>query len=60
MFSNFLKTAFRHFSQRKMYAGLNVFGLAIGVTCLLLAFMYWKNERSFDDFHAKNHLENRL
>ncbi len=50
---NFLKTAFRHFAQNKLYVVLNVFGLAIGVSCLLLAILYWKMEYSFDSFHSK-------
>lgn len=28
--------------------------MALGITCLLLAVLYWKEERSFDTFHANN------
>ena len=54
MLSNFFKTALRHFAQNKLYASINIVGLAIGVSCMLLAILYWKDEHSFDQFHAKN------
>lgn len=51
MFTNPFKTALRHFRQQKLYTTLNIFGLALGVSCLLLAVTYWLDERSFDQFH---------
>ena len=51
MFHHFIKTAFRHFAQQKLYTALNVSGLALGVGCLLLALLYWLDERSYDGFH---------
>ncbi|MCC6723181.1 MAG: ABC transporter permease [Saprospiraceae bacterium] len=51
MFHQFIKTAFRHFAQQKLYTVLNVSGLALGVGCLLLALLYWLDERSYDGFH---------
>ena len=50
MFSSFLKIAFRNLSKRMGYSLLNIFGLAIGVTCCLLIFQYVSFERSYDRF----------
>ena len=33
---------------------INIVGLAVGITCILLAVLYWKDERSYDDFHKNN------
>lgn len=53
MLNNYLKTALRHLARQKHYAALNVVGLAVGLTCMLLAVLYWKDERSFNLFHEK-------
>jgi putative ABC transport system permease protein len=49
-----LKISFRQLWQNKMYSSINVIGLAIGITCMVLAILYWKDERSFDAFHQNN------
>jgi hypothetical protein len=49
-----LKISVRHLLQSKLYACINIAGLSVAITCLLLAIMYWKDERSYDDFHANN------
>src|SRR5688572_29532702 len=51
MLKNYLKTALRHLRRNKLYASINVAGLAVGITCTLLAVLYWKDEHSFDEFH---------
>jgi len=51
MFINYLKLSFRHLWHSKLYSFINVFGLAIGITCVLLAVLYVRDEQSFDDFH---------
>src|SRR5688572_13762082 len=50
----FLKISFRHLWQSRLYALINIVGLATGITCMLLAVLYWKYERSFDSFHKNN------
>jgi len=37
-----------------MYACINVSGLAVGITCVLLAVLYVTDEHSFDSFHQAN------
>jgi len=48
------KISVRHLLQSKLYACINIAGLSVAITCLLLAIMYWKDERSYDEFHANN------
>ncbi|HXL56440.1 MAG TPA: ABC transporter permease, partial [Chitinophagaceae bacterium] len=54
MITTFLKISFRHLWQSRLYAAINIIGLATGITCMLLAVLYWKDERSFDNFHTNN------
>lgn len=54
MYTNYLKTAIRHLTRQKLTTLINVVGLAMGVTCLLLAVMYWLYERSYDGFHENS------
>ncbi|MDP4213083.1 MAG: ABC transporter permease [Bacteroidota bacterium] len=49
-----LKITFRQLWKSKLYSSINVIGLAAGITCMLLAILYWKDERSFDTFHENN------
>jgi putative ABC transport system permease protein len=49
-----IKISFRHLWKSKLYSAINVIGLAIGIGCVLLAVLYWKDERSFDTFHTNN------
>jgi len=50
MFKNNFKIAWRNLFKRKGYSFLNIFGLAIGITCCLLIFQYVAYERSYDKF----------
>ena len=38
----------------RLYSIINILGLATGITCVLLAVLYWKFEHSFDNFHNNN------
>lgn len=57
MLNNYLKIAVRNFSKQKLYSFINVFGLALGITCVLLLTLFVLNEKSFDKFHAR---QNRI
>ncbi len=50
----FLKISFRHLRQNRLYSIINIIGLATGITCMLLAVLYWNDEHSFDNFHVNN------
>ncbi|RRA99796.1 ABC transporter permease [Larkinella rosea] len=54
MLQNCLKIAFRHLWQNRLYSVINVVGLSVGITCVLLAILYIKDEQSFDRFHERN------
>src|SRR5215208_8230154 len=54
IFGTYIKISFRHLWHSKIYSSINVIGLAAGLTCMLLAVLYWKYEHSFDAFHKKN------
>jgi putative ABC transport system permease protein len=51
--NNYIKISVRHLWQNKLYSFINVFGLAIAITCVLLAVLFIKDERSYDKFHEK-------
>lgn len=48
MIRNYFKTAFRSFQTDRPYALINIFGLAIALTILLLTVAYIRQELSFD------------
>ncbi len=50
----FLKISFRHLWQSRLYSLINIIGLSTAIACMLLAVLYWKDERSYDDFHKNN------
>ncbi len=54
MFKNYFSITLRRIFRNKLYSSINVIGLALGITCLLLAVLYWRDERSFDTFHVNN------
>ena len=51
MFKNYLKIAFRNLGKRKIFAAINVFGLALGMTCCFLIVQYVWHETNYDTFH---------
>ena len=51
MFKIYLKTSLRHISRSRIYAIINIIGLATGITAMLLAILFWRDEVSFDRFH---------
>ncbi|MBS1596934.1 MAG: ABC transporter permease [Bacteroidetes bacterium] len=53
MFKNYLKTTIRNLWKNKIYGFLNIFGLAIGITCAGLIFLWVENEYSYDHYNTK-------
>jgi len=53
MIKNYLKTAFRSLWRNKTYSLLNIFGLAIGVACAGLIFLWVEDEKGYDEVYAK-------
>ncbi|MGB3776518.1 MAG: ABC transporter permease [Leeuwenhoekiella sp.] len=48
MIKNYIKIAWRNLWKRKGYSALNIFGLAIGITCASLILLWVEDEMSFD------------
>src|ERR1700733_3570255 len=53
MLKNLIKTAFRSLTKNKAYSFLNVFGLAIGIACAALIFLWVEDEVNFDSVNVK-------
>ena len=53
MFKNYFKTSLRALLKNKTYSFLNIFGLAIGIACAGLIFLWVEDELHFDQFNAK-------
>ncbi|MFH1701370.1 MAG: ABC transporter permease [Candidatus Zixiibacteriota bacterium] len=51
MIKNFFKIAIRSIIKQRWYAVINIIGLAIGISCIAMAFLYAQYEFSFDRFH---------
>ncbi len=51
MIRNYIKIAFRMFRRQKAYAIINVAGLALGMACCAVLFLFIQHEWSFDRFH---------
>jgi ABC-type antimicrobial peptide transport system permease subunit len=51
MFRNYLKTALRNMQRNRLFTGLNIFGLATGLACSILIFLWVKDELSYDRFN---------
>ena len=51
MFKNYFKIAFRNIIHQKVFSSINIFGLAVGMTCTMLILLWVQDELSFDKFH---------
>jgi putative ABC transport system permease protein len=57
MFKNYFKTAFRNLARNRTYSFLNIAGLAIGITCTSLIFLWVQDEVTFNhNFKKRDHL----
>jgi putative ABC transport system permease protein len=48
MFRNYFKISIRSLYKQKLYAAINIGGLAVGLTCFILIFLFVQHELSFD------------
>ncbi len=51
MWLSYIKIAFRSLIKQRLYAFINIAGLAIGVTTCVLILMYVRYEHSYDEFN---------
>jgi putative ABC transport system permease protein len=51
MFLHYLKVAAKNLTRQKGYSFINIIGLAVGMACCILIFLWVQDELSFDRFH---------
>jgi putative ABC transport system permease protein len=52
MLKNYFKTALRNLTRQKGYSLINITGLALGMACCLLIFMFVNDELSYDNYNT--------
>jgi putative ABC transport system permease protein len=52
MIRNYLIIAFRNLQRNAVYSFINITGLAVGIACSILIFLWVKDEVSYDSFHT--------
>ena len=55
MIANYLKIALRMIKKHRVYSFINITGLAVGLACCLLIFLWVQDELSYDRFHENYH-----
>lgn len=53
MFFHYLKTSFRSILKHRAYSLINISGLALGISCCILMFLFIKSELSYDRYHER-------
>jgi putative ABC transport system permease protein len=53
MLKNYLITAIRNGWKNKLYSLINVLGLAVGISCVVIILLFIQDEYSFDSFQLK-------
>lgn len=53
MLKNYFKLALRNIMKYKLFSGINILGMSIGIAACLLIILYVVNELSYDRFHTK-------
>ena len=51
LLKNSLKITYRNFKRQKLYAVINLAGLAVGMACFILIMTYVHHETGYDSFH---------
>jgi putative ABC transport system permease protein len=51
MLFNYLKVGVRNLLRHKVFSLINIFGLALGMTCCILIMLWVQDELSYDRFH---------
>ena len=51
MLKNYLKTALRIIKKQRVYSLISIAGLALGMACCFIIFIYLIDEMNYDSFH---------
>ena len=54
MLKNNFKIAWRNLLNNKVFSAINIFGLAVGLACCILMFLFIQHELSYDKFHVNS------
>jgi putative ABC transport system permease protein len=54
MFKNYIKIAWRNVMKSKLFSFINIFGLAVGLTCCMLITLFILNETSYDAYQKNS------
>jgi putative ABC transport system permease protein len=54
MLQNYLKIALRSLLRQKSYSAINIIGLALGMACCLIMFLFVRNELSYDGVYTSD------
>ena len=54
MLKNYFIVAWRNLKKKKAFSFINIFGLAVGLTCCILISLYILHEVSYDKHHAND------
>lgn len=54
MLGNYCITALRSFKRNKLYAVINIIGLAVGMACCIAIMLFVRHETSYDKHHSKS------
>lgn len=54
MIRNYFKVALRTIRKSKVYSVINILGLSIGLACVILIFLFIRDELSYDRFHENS------
>jgi len=52
MLKSYFTVAWRNITRHKVYATINTLGLALGITCCIFIFLWVRDEKGIDNFHA--------
>ncbi len=53
MLGNYLKVAIRNLMKHRLYSGINVLGLSVGLALVLMTLLYLQFEYSYDRWHTQ-------
>ncbi|MES2277639.1 MAG: ABC transporter permease [Bacteroidota bacterium] len=54
MLKNYIKIAWRSLWKNKVFSGINISGLSVGMAACIMIMLFVFYEKSFDNFHTKN------
>src|ERR1041384_6464831 len=54
MIKNYFKIAWRNFRKNKFFSFVNIFGLAVGLTCCMLITIYLIHEFTYDQYYKNS------